>query len=101
MRRHFQGKLRAMPQQTLRDLARLRWRVAIALSALMVVIYFGFVLLVAFDKPFMGTLIVPGLSIGIVIGALVLLATWITTLFYVRWANRHVDAAVVRLGEGR
>jgi uncharacterized membrane protein (DUF485 family) len=87
-----------MPQQTLRDLARLRWRIAIALSALMVVIYFGFVMLVAFDKPFMGTLIVPGLSIGIVLGALVLLATWITTLFYVRWANRHVDAAVVRLG---
>ena len=54
-------------------------------------------LLVAFDKPLMGTLLVPGLSVGIVLGALVLLATWITTLLYVRWANRNVDAAVATL----
>lgn len=86
-----------MPEPTLRDLARMRWRVALGLSALMVILYFGFVLLVAFDKPLMGTLLVPGLSVGIVLGALVLLATWITTLLYVRWANRHVDAAVATL----
>ncbi len=91
-----------MTQLTLHGLARLRWRMAIALSVLMVVIYFGFILLIAFDRRLMGAQIVPGLSVGIVLGALVIVATWTTTLFYVRWANRHVDAAVARLGsDGR
>jgi len=89
-----------MTQHTLHDLVRLRWRMAIALSLLMVVIYFGFILLIAFNKPAMGALIVPGLSIGIVLGALVIAATWATTFFYVRWANRHVDGAVARLAVG-
>ncbi|MDE2221189.1 MAG: DUF485 domain-containing protein, partial [Gammaproteobacteria bacterium] len=36
---------------TLGLLSRQRWRIATTLSAVMVVAYFGFVLLVAFDKP--------------------------------------------------
>ena len=83
-----------MDQQTLRSLARARWRMAIALSALMVVIYFGFILLIAFNKAAMGAVIMPGLSVGIVLGALVIVLTWFVTWFYVRWANRHVDAHV-------
>jgi len=82
-------------------LARRRWRMAIALSALMVVIYFGFILLIAFDKPAMGARLGPGLSVGIVLGALVIVLTWATTWYYVRWANRHLDAAVQRLRDGR
>ena len=77
-------------------LARLRWRMAVTLSALVVVIYFGFILLIAFDKEAVGSLIVPGLSFGIVLGALVIVLTWAITWFYVRWANRHVDGEVER-----
>ena len=84
-------------QQALRALAQRRWRMAIALSVVMVTIYFGFILLIAFDKAAMGTLIVPGLSVGIVLGALVILLTWVTTLFYVWWANRYVDGEISRL----
>jgi uncharacterized membrane protein (DUF485 family) len=87
-------------ERTLTDLARVRWRMAITLSSLMVVIYFGFILLIAFNKPAMGALIVPGLSTGIVLGALVIVATWAITWFYVRWAARHVDDAVIRLRAG-
>jgi len=54
--------------QKLRALAMRRWRVALGLTTLMVLVYFGFVLLVAWDKPFMGRLLSPGLSIGIVLG---------------------------------
>ena len=54
-------------------------------------VYFGFVLLVAWDKPFMGRLLSPGLSIGIVLGALVIVAAWLLTWVYVRWANRVYD----------
>jgi uncharacterized membrane protein (DUF485 family) len=71
--------------------------VAIALSLLMVVLYFGFILLIAFNKPLMGTVITPGLSLGIVLGALLIVLTWATTWFYVRWANRHIDGEITRL----
>jgi uncharacterized membrane protein (DUF485 family) len=82
--------------QALRALARKRWRMALALTSLMVLVYFGFVLLVAWYKPFMARLITPGLSIGIVLGALVIVAAWVLTWIYVRWANRVYDPALAR-----
>jgi uncharacterized membrane protein (DUF485 family) len=82
---------------TLALLARQRWRMAVALSLVMVIVYFGFVLLIAFDKPSLARLIVPGLSVGILLGALVIVATWIVTWIYARWANNHVDRRVVDL----
>jgi uncharacterized membrane protein (DUF485 family) len=83
---------------TLALLSRQRWRIAIALGAVMVVVYFGFVLLIAFDKSLMGRLLVPGLSLGVLLGALVIVATWVVTWIYVRWANSHMDR---RIGELR
>ncbi|MGH8253916.1 MAG: DUF485 domain-containing protein [Steroidobacteraceae bacterium] len=79
---------------TLAVLSRQRWRIAGALSAVMIVIYFGFVLLVAFDKPLLGTLLAPGLSLGVLIGALVIVTAWVLTWCYVRWANAHLDRRV-------
>jgi uncharacterized membrane protein (DUF485 family) len=73
---------------------------AVTLSVLMIFIYFGFILLIAFDKEAVGTVIMPGLSVGIMLGAAVIVLTWATTLFYVRWANRHVDGEVARLNKG-
>jgi uncharacterized membrane protein (DUF485 family) len=66
----------------------------------MVVIYFGFILLIAFDKPLAGRLLVPGLSLGILLGALVIVAAWLLTLIYIRWANRVYDPSLHRLREG-
>ncbi len=83
-----------MTQMSLREVARQRWRVAVALSALMVFIYFGFILLLAFNKEGVSAEIVPGLSVGILLGALVIVATWGVTWFYVRWANSHIDTQV-------
>ncbi len=82
---------------SMRALARLRWRVAISLTAVMMAVYFGFILLLAFNKPLAGSLVAPGLSLGILLGALVIVATWILTLGYTRWANRRYDPALERL----
>ena len=82
---------------TLALLSRQRWRVAVALSAVMILVYFGFVLLIAFDKPLVAELVAPGLSLGILLGALVIVATWVITWVYVRWANKHVDDRVAQL----
>lgn len=58
------------------------------LSVVMIVIYFGFILLVAYQKPLLGTQIVPGLSWGILLGALVIVSAWVLTLIYVLAAGR-------------
>jgi uncharacterized membrane protein (DUF485 family) len=78
----------------LRRLDAARWRVAIALTAAMMVLYFGFILLIAYDKPLLARLVTPGLSIGMLSGALVIVAAWALIWIYVRWANLHYDAAV-------
>jgi len=74
-----------------------RWRIAIALTAVVAAVYFGFILLVAYAKPTMGRTLIPGLSVGILLGALVIIAAWATTWIYVRWANTHFDAELTRL----
>ena len=58
------------------------------LSAVMLLIYLGFILLVAYQKPLLGTQIVPGLSWGILLGALVIVLAWVLTLIYVLASGR-------------
>jgi uncharacterized membrane protein (DUF485 family) len=81
-------------------LSAARWRVAVILTTVMMVVYFGFILLVAFNKPLMGTRVADGLSVGILLGALVIIASWVLIWVYTRWANTHYDAAVARLRQG-
>ena len=78
-------------------LAAMRARVAGALTAAVFVVYFGFILLIAYGKPLLATRVLPGLSLGILLGALVIVVSWLLTLVYVRWANRRYDAAVDEL----
>jgi uncharacterized membrane protein (DUF485 family) len=80
---------------TLEAVSAARWRVALSLTVAMMAVYFGFILLVAFDKPLLGRVIAPGLSLGMLLGVLVIVAAWILTWVYVRWANTHYDS---RLG---
>ena len=78
-------------------LARLsaaRWRLGVILTAAMTAIYVGFTLLVAFNKPLLATLMVPGLSLGMLLGVVVILSAWVLIWIYVRWANTHYDAAI-------
>lgn len=78
----------------LKALDSARWRIAIILTVSMMVLYFGFILLVAYAKPLLAVIVVPGLSLGILLGALVIAAAWVLIWIYVRWANTHYDAAV-------
>ena len=88
-----------MTDTRLADLAARRWKVQVVLTAAMVALYFGFILLIAYNKPLLARMIAPGLSLGILLGALVIVASWLLTLVYVRWANTHYDAGLDRLRE--
>ncbi len=78
----------------LQDLDRARWRIALSLTGAMVLLYFGFIALVAFGRPLLAVQLIPGLSVGILLGALVIVLSWLLTWVYVRWANNVYDPAV-------
>ena len=84
-------------ESALEGIAARRARVAGVLTAAVMAVYFGFILLIAYAKPLLATKLRPGLTLGIALGALVIVASWLLTWLYVRWANRHYDAAVDEL----
>ena len=79
------------------DLAKRRLGVAATLSLAMIAIYFGFMGLFAFDKPLLGTILAPGLSLCIILGPVVIVSSFLLCLIYVRWANRVYDPRVAAL----
>jgi uncharacterized membrane protein (DUF485 family) len=83
-----------MPQNQLYDLSRARLRIAVLLSACVVVLYFGFIALIAFRKDVLAKLIAPGLTLGVLLGVIVIVASWLLTWVYVRWAAKHYDPAL-------
>jgi uncharacterized membrane protein (DUF485 family) len=71
-----------------------RNKYSIIMSILMIIAYYGYILLIAFDKPFLATKLAPGMvtSIGIPIGVGVIVFTIVLTWIYVRRANSEFDA---------
>lgn len=75
------------------QLVQKRSRFGWQLSFIMLFIYFGFVLLIAFDPSLLGTPLAKGwvTSIGIPLGVGVILSAFILTGIYVMRANREFD----------
>ncbi len=68
--------------------SRFGWQLAIA----MLIVYYGFILLVAFGKEFLATRIGQGvMTVGIPVGFGVIVFTVAITAFYVNRANREFD----------
>jgi len=78
-------------------LARARWRIAITLTAIMIAVYFGFIALIAFNKPLLATRGGAARTLGITLGVCVIVASWLLTWVYVYWANAHYDARLEAL----
>ena len=75
------------------ELVTQRSSLGLWLSAAMCVIYFGFILLVAFAPGFLGASLTGGVTtVGIVVGLAVIVAAFLLTAFYVVRANGTYDA---------
>ena len=62
------------------------------LTAAMLVVYYGFILLVAFDKPLLASRLGDGvMTLGMPIGLGVIVFTIVITAVYVRRANNEFD----------
>ncbi len=83
------------------ELVSKRTRFGILLSILMLIIYFGFVMLVAFNKELLATPIAAGAvtTIGIPLGVFVIVSAFILTGIYVRRANSEFDELTRRISE--
>ncbi|MDZ4877325.1 MAG: hypothetical protein CLLPBCKN_006760 [Chroococcidiopsis cubana SAG 39.79] len=63
-------------------LAKQRWRLSLWLTAIVTTIYFSLLVLIAYNKPLLGNLLVLGLSLRISLGAMVIVALWILIFPY-------------------
>ncbi len=78
-----------------RELVRRRARFTWVLTAIMLVAYFGYVALIAFDKAVLARPIGGGVTtVGIPIGIGIILLGILLTAIYVRRANREFDPLV-------
>ncbi|GGK65310.1 DUF485 domain-containing protein [Rufibacter glacialis] len=78
-------------------LVKKRWSVSLVLTCTMLIVYFGFLLLVAFNKQVLATRIGEYTTLAIPIGLGIILFAWVLTGIYVFWANNHYDTAVENL----
>ena len=74
-----------------------RWRVSLLLTACLFVLYYGYILLIAVNKPLLAQRLGGSIPIGIPLGAAVIVGSWILTAVYIVWANRHYDPEAQRL----
>ena len=74
-----------------------RWRISLALTLCLFVLYYGYIVLVATNKAFLSRRIGEATTVGIPLGAAVIVGAWLLTAIYVAWANRYYDPEVARL----
>lgn len=80
------------------ELRRKRNGLGALLTVLMLVVYYGYVALIAFNKPFLAQPMGDGVtSVGVPIGMAVIVFTVVITGIYVRRANREFDALTLAI----
>ena len=73
--------------------------ISIILTILELVLYFGFIALIAFNKPFLAQKLNPGgaTTIGIPIAVMTIVISWVFTAIYIFWANNKYDVLVKKI----
>jgi len=84
-----------------RELKAKRTRIGWILTILMLVVYYGFIVLVAFDKALLSQRIGAGvMTVGMPVGLAVIVFTIIITAIYVRRANGEFDSLTEQITRG-
>lgn len=73
--------------------------ISIVLTLLTMFVYYGFIFLIAFNKPFLASKITQTITVGIPVGIGVIVFSWLLTGIYVRWANKKYDLLVEKVKE--
>jgi uncharacterized membrane protein (DUF485 family) len=84
-----------------KSLAKQKNTISLILTILELVVYFGFIALVAYNKPFLARKISDGsaITIGIPIAVGAIFVSWLFTGVYIYWANTKYDVMVKSVKE--
>jgi uncharacterized membrane protein (DUF485 family) len=79
-----------------KDLSRQKFIISAILTILELVLYFGFIGLIALDKPYLAEKLSPGVAttVGIPIAVGTIIGSWLLTGIYIWWANNKYDVLV-------
>lgn len=80
-----------------RRLVSRRWRISLVLTALLFIVYYGYIVLIALHRDVLAQRVSGVTTLGIPLGAGVIAASWALTAVYIVWANRRYDPEVSRL----
>jgi uncharacterized membrane protein (DUF485 family) len=88
-------KMQATPEFV--ELRRKLRRFVFPMSAAFLVWYLVYVLLASFAPAFMAIPVLGNINIGLIIGLLQFVTTFVITTLYVRYANQHLDPAAEKI----
>lgn len=77
-----------------KNLIKRRWTFSFILLALLFVVYYGYILLVALGKDFVSQKVGVYTNVGIILTVVVIIFAWLLTFIYVMWANKVYDREV-------
>ena len=99
MSQHTDSYLQIRNNPKFQSLVAKRNRYSFIMTALMMIVYYGYILLIAFNKEWLATKVAPGMvmTIGIPMGLGVILFTIIITIIYVRRANTEFDTEAAQV----
>ena len=79
-----------------KELSRQKNRISLILTVVILLVYFTYMLLIAFSKSALSAPVANG-TVGIPVGIGVIVLAWVLTGIYVRWANTQYDALVEKV----
>jgi uncharacterized membrane protein (DUF485 family) len=80
-----------------KELVKKRWTFSLSMSVLMLVVYFSFLISIAFNKQVFAIKVGSHLTLGILWGLGIIVFAWLMTGVYVYWANHSYDKTVEEL----
>ena len=91
--------LEILEDEDFKSLSSQKNTISIILTVLELVLYFGFIALIAFNKPFLSQKFSGSITVGIPIAVGTIVLSWVFTGIYIRWANSKYDVLVKKVKE--
>lgn len=79
------------------ELVRSRWTFSFIMLAILFVMYYGYIFLVAANREFLAQYVGTNFTMGMLLFILVIIGAWLLTVIYVVWANVSYDKKVESL----
>ncbi|MEJ7779770.1 MAG: DUF485 domain-containing protein [Daejeonella sp.] len=77
-----------------KKLVKTRWNISLSFTFIMLFVYIGFLMVVAYQKETLKMPLGDSLNLAIVVGLGIIIFSWLITGVYVYWANNYYDASV-------